>query len=151
MKQVIIFSNCDQNFALDIARIERIIEYTTPKKVPETAEFLKGVIPYNGQVLPIIDLNRRLYGVNAQDSEKAKVIVISWNGTFLGLMVDEVLGIRNLEETAFEDAALGDGRLSREYVRGFIKIGEDLIIHLDTDRLFDFRQTEEILALDTPQ
>lgn len=151
MKQVIIFSNCDQNFALDIARIERIIEYTTPKKVPETAEFLKGVIPYNGQVLPIIDLNRRLYGVDAKDSEKAKVIVISWNGTFLGLMVDEVLGIRNLEETAFEDAALGDGRLSREYVRGFIKAGEDLIIHLDTDRLFDFRQTEEILALDTPQ
>lgn len=148
MKQVIIFNNCEQNFALELERIERIIEYSKPKKLPETADYIIGVIQYNERVLPIIDLNKRLYGVPGEISTNNKIIVIIWKGSHLGLVVDEILGIKNIEETQFEESAIGEESISSEYIKGFIKIGEDIIIMMDTDKLFSFVQSKEILELD---
>lgn len=148
MKQVIIFNNCQQNFALEIERIERIIEYKEPKKLPETADYIMGVIRYNGKVLPIIDLNRRLYGVPGEIKENSKIIVILWNESQIGLVVDEIIGIRSIEEEAFEESSIGEGSISSDYIKGFIKVEEDIIIHMDTDKLFSFVQSRELLELE---
>lgn len=148
MKQVIIFSNCGQNFALELERIERIIEYAKPKKLPETAEYILGVIQYNEKVLPIIDLNRRLYAEPQEIREHSKIIVILWKGTHLGLVVDEILGIKSVEEEAYEAASMGEESISSQYIQGFIKIAEDIIIVMDTDKLFSFVQSKELLDLD---
>ncbi|HAE62366.1 MAG TPA: hypothetical protein DCG38_08555 [Eubacteriaceae bacterium] len=148
MKQVIIFNNCGQSFALEISKIERIIEFTDPKKVPETSDFLMGVIKYNGKVLPIIDLNMRLYGEEGSYIESSKIIVIQWNDTMIGLVVDEIVGIRSVGDESFEDASVGDGSISKDYIKGFIKIDEDIIILLETNELFDFVQSRELLAVD---
>lgn len=147
MKQVIIFNNCQQNFALEIDRIERIIDYKTPKKLPETAEYIQGVIKYNEKVLPVIDLNRRLYGTEGEIKDSSKIIVILWHNAHLGLMVDDILGIKTIDEEIFEDSSIGEGSISSEYIKGFIKLDEDIIILMDTNKLFSFVQTRELLDL----
>lgn len=147
MKQAIIFSNYRQNFALDVVKVERIIEFELPVKIPEAAEFLMGVIQYNGQVLPVIDLNMRFYGISSNHDSKSKIIVVQWNDTFLGLVVDEVTGIRNVDENRFEYAALSDGLLSRDYVEGFIKSDDEIVIFLETSKLFDFVQSKELIGI----
>lgn len=148
MKQVIIFNNCEQNFALELEKIERIIEYSKPKKLPETAEYILGMIQYNEKVLPIIDLNRRLYSVPGETGNHSKIIVILWKGAHLGLVVDEILGIKTVEDSAYEEASIGEESISSEYIKGFLKIGEDIIIVMDTDKLFSFVQSKELLDLD---
>lgn len=147
MKQVIIFNNCEQNFALELDRIERIIEFSKPKKLPETADYILGVIQYNEKVLPIIDLNRRLYGTPGDAGNHSKIIVILWKGTHLGLVVDEILGIKTVEDSAYEEASMGEESISSEYIKGFLKMGEDIIIVMDTDKLFSFVQSRELLEL----
>ncbi len=147
MKQVIIFNNCQQNFALEIDRIERIIDYSSPKKLPETAEYIQGVIKYNEKVLPIIDLNMRLYGTPGEIKPSSKIIVILWHSAHLGLIVDDILGIKTIDEESFEDSSIGEGSISSEYIKGFIKLDEDIIILMDTNKLFSFMQTRELLDL----
>jgi len=147
MKQAIIFRNYRQNFALDVVKIERIIEFELPVKIPESANFLMGVIQYNGKVLPIIDLNIRFYGISSKHDSKSKIIVVQWNDSFLGLVVDEVTGIRNVDENLFEYAALSDGLLSRDYVEGFIKSDDEIVIFLETSKLFDFVQSKELIEI----
>jgi len=132
MKQAIIFRNYSQNFALDVVKVERIIEFELPVKIPEAANFLMGVIQYNGKVLPVIDLNMRFYGIPVINDSKSKIIVVQWNDTFLGLVVDEITGIRNVDDNRFESAAHGDGLLSRDYVEGFIKSDDEIVIFLET-------------------
>lgn len=90
MKQAIIFHNYSQNFALDVVKVERIIEFEVPVKIPEAADFLMGVIQNKGKVLPIIDLNIRFYGISSNHDSKSKIIVVLWNNSLLGLVVDEV-------------------------------------------------------------
>ena len=147
MKQAIIFRNYSQNFALDVVKVERIIEFKLPVKIPEAANFLLGVIQYNGKVMPIIDLNMRFYGISSNHNSKSKIIVIQWNDTFLGLVVEEVTGIRNIDENLFEYAALIDGLLSMDYVEGFIKSDDEIVIFLETSRLFDFVQSKELIEI----
>jgi purine-binding chemotaxis protein CheW len=147
MKQAIIFRNYGQNFALDVVKIERIIEFELPVKIPEAVNFLMGVIQYNGKVLPIIDLNIRFYGISSNHDSKSKIIVVQWNNSLLGLVVDEVTGIRNVDENLFEYAELSDGLLSRDYVEGFIKSDDEIIIFLETSKLFDFVQSKELIKI----
>ena len=148
MKQVIIFSNNKQNFALEIERIERIIEYSRPRKLPETADYILGVIKYNEKVLPVIDLNKRLYGRDGEISVSNKIIVVLWKNAHLGLVVDDILGIRTIDEESFEESQIWEESISSEYIKGFIKIEEDIIILMDTDKLFSFLQAKEILDLE---
>jgi purine-binding chemotaxis protein CheW len=148
MKQVIIFSNNKQNFALEIERIERIIEYSRPRRLPETAEYILGVIKYNEKVLPVIDLNKRLYGRDGEIKEGNKIIVVLWKNAHLGLVVDDILGIRTIDEESFEESQIGEESISSEYIKGFIKIEEDIIILMDTEKLFSFIQAKEILELE---
>lgn len=147
MKQAIIFRNYSQSFALDVVKVERIIEFELPVKIPEAANFLLGVIQYNGKVLPVIDLNMRFYGISSTPDPKSKIIVVQWNDTFLGLVVDEVTGIRNIDENLFEYAAFGDGQLSRDYVEGFIKFDDEIVVFLETSKLFDFGQSKELIEI----
>lgn len=147
MKQAIIFRNSSQKFAFDVVKVERIIEFELPVKIPDAADFLLGVIQYSGKVLPVIDLNMRFYGVSVQHNSQSKIIVVLWNDAFLGLAVDEVTGIQNVDENLFEDADFRDGMVSRDYVEGFIKSDDEIIIFLETAKLFDFAQSEKLIEI----
>lgn len=145
MEQYIVFLNNHQNFALDISKIERIIEFKQPKKVPESSEHLLGVIQYNDKILPIIDLTKRLYNVDSSGNEDDKIIVVLWKNKQIGLAVDEILGIYSFGEEQYEQSS-EDIQISKEYILGFIKTKEDIIIVLDFDRMFDLREEKELLS-----
>lgn len=148
MKQYIIFTVNKQNFAVDIVAIERIIEAEEPKKTPETSDYFLGVTQYNGQILPNIDLSMRLYKKPTVQDMSTKVIVTLWKDKFIGLMVDDVVGVQNFNDKQFEESNK-DMNLSREYITGFIKEEDNIIIVLNINKIFDGDQEEELmLALD---
>jgi purine-binding chemotaxis protein CheW len=145
MEQFIVFVNNHQNFALDISKIERIIEFQQPKKIPESSEYLLGVIQYNEKILPIIDLTKRLYNVEGSHGTDGKIIVILWNAKQIGLVVDEILGIHDFKEEEYEQSNV-DTQISKKYINGFIKTQEDITILLDTDEIFNLEQGNELQA-----
>lgn len=144
MKKYIVFTNNHQSFALDISYIERIIEFQQPKKIPESSSYLLGVIQYNDNILPVIDLTKRLYDVYSTGSIDDKIIVVSYKDKHIGLVVDEMQGIKSFEDSQFEQSKVNT-EISKEYILGFIKTSGDITIVLDTNKLFDFEQEEELL------
>lgn len=144
MEKYILFSNNNQNFALDITKIDRIIEFQQPKKLPESSEFLLGVIQFNDRILPIIDLTKRLYDVDTTHTENDKVIVVLWRDKLIGVVVDNILGIQSFDEAQFEESD-DDLQISKEYMLGFIKRKDDIIIVLDINKLFSLEQEKELI------
>lgn len=144
MRKYIVFTNNQQSFAIDISYIERIIEFQQPKKIPEASNFLLGVIEYNENILPIIDLTKRLYDIYSTRSTDDKIIVVSFKDKQIGLVVDEMQGIKGFEDEQFEESKVNT-QISKEYIQGFIKKSGDITIVLDTSKLFDLEQEEEIL------
>lgn len=149
MEQYIVFTVNKQNFAVDISVVERIIESQEPKKTPETSDYFLGVTQYSGDILPNIDLSKRLYNIPCSEEIGAKVIVVTWNKKFIGLKVDNVIGVQNFDDGQFE-ASNRSMNLSKKYMLGFIKEKDDIIIVLDIDKIFDEEQEEELmLALES--
>lgn len=144
MEKYILFSNNNQNFALDIIKIDRIIEFQQPKKLPESSEYLLGVIQFNGRILPIIDLTKRLYNIDSSHGENVKVIVVLWRDKQIGLVVDDIKGIHSFKEEQFEQTN-EDIQISKEYILGFIKTKNDITIVLDINKLFSIEQEKELI------
>ncbi len=149
MEQYIVFTVNKQNFAVDISVVERIIESQEPKKTPETSDYFLGVTQYSGDILPNIDLSKRLYKVSTPEEKGTKVIVVIWKDKFIGLKVDDVIGVQNFHDEQFEESNR-NMNLSKKYMLGFIKEKDDIIIVLDINKIFDEEQEEELLlALDS--
>lgn len=144
MDQYIVFTNKGQNFAIDVSKIERIIEYKEPKKIPESSNYLLGIITHNERILPIIDLSKRLYGEYSSYDVETKVVVIMWKEKQLGLLVESIIGIRTFEEDEFEKS-MHKNQIPQEYITGFIKSQEEITIVLDVEKIFTKAEEKEIL------
>ena len=122
-------------FAADIARVERVLKYETPRAVPSMPVWLEGVIDYGGKVVPVIDLRRRfaipLPMINAQ----TRMLVVTANGEWTAAVVDAVLDVRNLEEADLSAPPQIFRGLSGDFVRGMTRRGGELVVVLDVDHL----------------
>lgn len=145
MVQYIVFLSNNQHFALDISKIDKIIEYEVPKVIPESTGYFLGVIQYDYRILPIIDLTMRLYNIQLERSKDDKIIVVMWKEKQIGLVVDDIKGIHSFEDSQIEQSGI-DNHIATEYIQGFIKTKDDITMVLDTDRLFNPDQEREILS-----
>lgn len=144
MEQYVVFESNNQNFAIDIPQIEKIIEFQAPKEIPDSSDYLLGIIKYNEMVLPIIDLTKRLYNTYTLYKKENKVIVVQWKERQVGLVVEKILGIKGFHKEQYENTNV-DLRISKEYIQGFIKMEQGITIVLDTDKIFSPEQEEELL------
>lgn len=144
MEKYILFKNRDQDFAIDVSKVERIIEFQDPKKIPESLEYLIGVIKYEKSILPVIDLNIRLYGSKIENTKDTKIIVVAWKNRQMGLLVDNIVGINNFEEEYYEESNI-DTNISKRYIDGFIKLEDSIVIVLDIDGILNEEKEQELL------
>lgn len=146
MEQYLIFSINNQQFAIEIGTINKIIDYVEPTKVPEALDYMIGVIEHDEKILPIISLSQRLFGVDSQESKVKRVIVLNWSGKQIGYEVDDIIGIRNFEMDGIEMANQDLG-ITKDYIYGYIKDEKDVIIILDNDKVFTGKQAEMLIAM----
>lgn len=147
MEQYIIFKLNNQKYAIEISRIDRIIDYNEPKQIPETFDYVLGVIKYDDRILPIIDLTKKLYNTNVTIDTKSKVIVTTWKDRMLGFLVEDIEGIQRFTSDQIEENH-EQYEISKKYIAGFIKLEDDIVIILDTQQLFDYEQEEDILDIE---
>lgn len=133
-------------FGADIASVERVLKYETPRGIPHMPEWIDGVVDHQGRVIPVIDLRRR-FGVAAIDiTDKTRCLVLSVGGEWVGAVVDAVLDVRTVGEGELAPAPSLFRGLAGDYMQGMVRRGEDLVVVLDVARLFT--TTEPLLPAD---
>lgn len=146
MEQYVVFESNNQSFAIDIPQIEKIIEYQQSKEIPDSSDYLLGIIIYSDKVLPIVDLTKRLYNTYTLYKKENKIIVVQWKDRQVGLVVEKIHGIKGFHKEQYEDANV-DLKISKEYIQGFIKMEQGIAIVLDTDKVFSPEQEKELLLV----
>lgn len=142
--QVVVFSAGDEKYAIDIDRVERIIEYSESTPLPETSDYVLGLITYQENILPVIDLNQRFYRVKSTKGDDSKILVVSLEEYKIGLLVDTVTEINSIESEMIEKP-LGLVRgISSNYIKGLIKKEGSIIIYLDVVEIFKGRAEKEL-------
>ena len=134
--KLLIFSLANEKYAANIMQVERILNYVKPIKVPECPDFIEGVINYEDDALPILNIGTRLNIELEADIDHQKVIVIKSHLGKLGVIVDDVLEVLSLKNgMGIEIPKTMSSFIARDYMRGFIKTEKGLIILLDFNKV----------------
>ena len=143
------FTLAGEEYGIGILKIKEIIRMMPITSVPQTPEFVKGVINLRGKVIPVIDLRLR-FGLETIDyTERTCIIVVeieAQSGTvMIGIVVDAVSEVLNVNGDDIEDTPTFGTKLDTEYILGMAKMEGGVKILLDIDRVLS---TEEIADLE---
>lgn len=144
MEQYVVFKSHDQLFGLSVTIVRRVVETKGFIPLPEVADYVLGVYEYEDQMLPIIDLRRKLFGEFTEQTQEAKVILCNWKNQSLGIYVEKIVGIVYLE-TNDNEKELEKAKLKRGYVGKFLKMDGDVVISLELDYLFDNAEEDDLM------
>jgi purine-binding chemotaxis protein CheW len=143
------FSLGEEEYGIGILKIKEIIGMMPITKVPQTPDFVKGVINLRGRVIPIVDL-RHKFGMEAIDyTERTCIIVVeivTGSGTIrIGNIVDSVSEVLNVRGDQIEKPPTFGMSLDTNYILGMAKMESGVKILLDIDRVLG---ADEIEALE---
>ncbi|WP_027357672.1 chemotaxis protein CheW [Desulforegula conservatrix] len=130
----------DEVFAVDVAKVREILDYTPATKIPGTPDFISGIINVRGSVIPVVNMRIKFGLPNTEKTVNTCIVVMEIGSdeekTILGALVDSVQEVFELEAAMIEPPPKMGTRLKTEYIKGIGKRNNELIIILDIDRVF---------------
>lgn len=143
MNKIAVFTVADEEFGIEIDKIVEIIKPLKVTSIPKVPAFIRGLINFRNDVIPLMDLRERL---NVKPSPlKERIIIVRMRGEKIGLLVDNVKGIVNIKKEQIARPPSIFKGLKPEYLMGIGKIMGRLIIILNLDSLLT---SEEMILLE---
>jgi purine-binding chemotaxis protein CheW len=133
------FALANEEYGFEILKVREIIGYMEITAVPQTPDYVKGVINLRGQVIPVVDL-RAKFGMEVTEvTEETCIIVVEisqGNRNFsTGVVVDHVQEVLDIAGEDIEEAPQFGSAVNTDFILGMGKIGETVKILLDIDRV----------------
>jgi purine-binding chemotaxis protein CheW len=138
--QYLTFKLGEEMFALDIAKVREVLDFTTVTRVPRTPDFMRGVINLRGSVVPVVDL-RCKFNMAPSESTRNTCIIISevtvdGETTVLGALADAVQEVIDLGPDNIAPAPRIGTKLKTEFIKGMGRHNDQFVIILDIDQVF---------------
>ena len=138
--QYLTFKLADEIFAFDVAKVREILELTSITKVPQTPDFMRGVINLRGSVVPVIDL-RLNFGMQCTEQTVNTCIIVvevvlQGETIVLGVLADSVQEVVEMEPDLIEPPPQLGTKLNTEFIKGMGKVENDFVMILDIDKVF---------------
>jgi len=133
------FTLAEEEYGIGILKIKEIVGMLPITSVPQTPEFVKGVLNLRGKVIPVIDLRLRFGMGEIEYTERTCIIVVeieSQTGmVMIGIVVDSVSEVLNIKGDDIEDTPTFGTKLNTEYILGMAKMEGGVKILLDINRV----------------
>lgn len=133
--QLVGFKLGDEEYAIDVLKIQEIIRLIEITTVPRTDPYILGVINLRGKVIPVVDLRVRFELDRSDFDKKTRIIVVKFEKENIGFVVDEVTEVIRIDKSIVEPTPPLVGAVGQEYILGICKYQKRLIILLDIDRV----------------
>lgn len=131
-------------FALDIAKVREVLDYTKITRVPGMPAFMLGVINLRGSVVPVIDMRLKFNLPHEGKTVNTCIVIVEIalenENTVVGALVDSVQEVFELDPSQIEPPPRIGVKLKTEFIKGMGKKGEDFVIILNLDRIFSFEE-----------
>ncbi|MBI5238467.1 MAG: chemotaxis protein CheW, partial [Deltaproteobacteria bacterium] len=133
--QLVTFRLGNEEYSLDILKVQEIIRHMNLTRVPKAPEFVDGVINLRGKVIPVLDLRKRFGLVNNEKTEATRIIVVDIDDKTVGLKVDAVSEVLRLPSDTVEPPPSIVTDVESDYIKGVGKMEGRLIILLDVSKI----------------
>jgi len=137
LEQLVSFRVANQELAVPIQLVQEIVKLPTITKVPRAPDYVEGMGNLRGEILPIINLRRRLGFAPQEPDEQTRVVVIHSKGTLTGVIVDAVSEVMGVDARTLEPPPASLAGVEGQYLRSVAKVndGKRLVMILDESRV----------------
>jgi len=133
--QFLTFALNREEYGIEILRTREIIGVMDITTVPQTPDFMKGVINLRGKVIPVIDLRLKFSMQEEEYTQETCIIVVEANNSQVGIIVDSVSEVLNIKNGEIENTpSFGQG-IDTDFIMGLGKVKEKIIILLDIEQI----------------
>jgi purine-binding chemotaxis protein CheW len=130
----------EQCFAVDVSRVEVVLESMPITRVPKAPIHLRGVINYRGAVIPVADMRTRFGEGRSRSGPGSSIIVLrlryGQDDITIGMLADSVREVIDIETRAIERAPQMGSRIDEALIGGIARKGDEFVILLDIDEAF---------------
>lgn len=138
--QLVIFLLAKEEYGLPITKVQEINRMVPITQLPQTPDFMEGVINLRGRVIPVVDLRKRFQLALKENSDDTRIIIVDINGQTVGIIVDAVTEVVRLAAGSVEPPPPAF-ILESQYVYGIGKLDERLLILLEIDKILTSQET----------
>jgi purine-binding chemotaxis protein CheW len=133
--QLVTFKLENEEFGVDILNIQGINRMVEVTKVPNSPEYVEGIINLRGQVIPIIDLRKRLKMPDKPYSKDTRFIVVEFRDKVVGFIVDSVNKVLRIDRKLTEAPPHAATGIESDYITAVGKLEDSLLILLDFEKI----------------
>lgn len=150
--QLVSFTLDEVEYGVDILSVHEILRFPDITRLPNTPDFIKGVINLRGNVIPVVDVRIR-FGFNPADvTELTRVIVIEAGGRQIGLLVDNVSQVIRIKDHNIDSPSILIEGVSEDFITGVGRLKDRLIVILSLNKIIFSNEeidTENIIDSET--
>jgi len=134
--QLVSFNIGDEEFGVDILKVQEINRTVQVTKVPNAPEYVDGVINLRGKIIPIVDLRRRFGMPRKEHDKNTRIIVVELNGgRIVGFVVDTVREVLRIQRSVTEPPPAIIAGIDADYITAVGKLEDRLLILLDLEKI----------------
>jgi len=142
--QYVTFLIARETYGVEVLRVQEIIGMTGITHVPNSMEFMRGVINLRGTVVPVVDMRLR-FGMEEKDYDNFTVIlIVEVKGYMVGMIVDSVADVVDIPIKNIQDTPHFSANIRTDYIKGIGRIDEDLVIVLNVDKILSTEELEKM-------
>ncbi|MEE8728164.1 MAG: chemotaxis protein CheW [Rahnella inusitata] len=145
-QEFLIFTLGDEEYGIDILKVQEIRGYDQVTRIANTPAFIKGVTNLRGVIVPILDLRVKFAQENVIYNENTVVIVLNFVNRVVGIVVDGVSDVLSLTQDQIRPAPEFAVTMSTEYLTGLGSLGDRMLILVDIEKLLS---SEEMALIDS--
>ncbi|MAM89020.1 chemotaxis protein CheW [Allohahella sp. A8] len=134
-REFLTFTLGDEEYAIDILKVQEIRGYDSVTKIANAPAFIKGVINLRGIIVPIVDLRIKFNLGRVEYNEFTIVIILNLSTRVVGVVVDGVSDVIGLEPEQIRPAPEFRASVNTEYVQGLATVGDKMLILTDIEGL----------------
>lgn len=135
----ITFKSGSEFFGIKIQYVSEIISFQEITELPESEEYVKGLINLRGKIIPVVDVRLRFKQEPFAYTDRTCIIVINFNGQVVGLIVEKIAEVVEIqEENILPSPSISKTEKTQDkYVYAIGKVGEDVKLLLDLDKFLN--------------
>jgi len=133
-----------QEYGIQILEAREVVGMMHIDPVPQTPDFMKGVINLRGKIIPVIDLRAKFQMEKTKYTKDTCIVVVDIKGKMTGVIVDFLSGVVTTEKNDFEDSPELGSNIQTDFIIGMAKLEKRVIIVLDMGKILS---NEELLEV----
>lgn len=146
MKEYVLFKLADEYYGINILNVETIEKEMPMTRVPYAKNYVKGVVNLRGNVVPVIDLRKRMNLPELEYGDETRIIIVKLEDVIVGIVVDSSSEVIQLNDDQIDDAPNLTGQMEETFIECIGKSNDNIIMLIDLYRLLEISDVEKDIS-----